>query len=311
MLVDSVPSHSVLLNFPREVRDLIYGYLHEPLNFSYKFPEMLTTVTVEVPRAPTSIVLRTCSRLCSEYFSSSVYEKLTAVVHFDMWQEEFNADATVSFPDSSMPRLAATESDMKADATFARLRIIVLLYNYPRSDNDAGSNLRSRLNSTQKALTTLCPSLCSVKIGIKRYRESATAFGNGSQNRAEVYLSKNKPTSFPARREFCNFPIQQSSVCYRLGQETRTTYTIYQLDLTLYANEARLLWTRKQAKAACPIFFEKAVETELIALCLPTNEAQSAEYLCPLTNVMGWQELVGSELDGYMEQLKGHATKLI
>jgi hypothetical protein len=87
MFLDSVSSNSILLKIPRKIRDLIYGYLHKPLSFSYKFPGMFSTATVEVSRAPSGNVLLPCSRLRDEYLESSVYAELTAVVQFDMFQE--------------------------------------------------------------------------------------------------------------------------------------------------------------------------------------------------------------------------------
>jgi hypothetical protein len=68
-----------------------------------------------------------------------------------------------------MPRFAVTNSDMKADATFARLKHIVILFNTSTNDFQAGAELLRCLSSTEKALTALFPSLYSVKTGIKRY----------------------------------------------------------------------------------------------------------------------------------------------
>jgi hypothetical protein len=74
-----------LLSLPREISNQIYSYIHRPVYFDCPDPSPPVTgyAKVEVPMAPVTDILFTCTQLEEESRESCVYTNHTAILQVE------------------------------------------------------------------------------------------------------------------------------------------------------------------------------------------------------------------------------------
>lgn len=70
-----------LLSLPREIRDQIYSYLHQPIQMRWEINKQnIHCATLKVPKAPIAAMFRTCTRMHDEYRESHLMRNLAATL---------------------------------------------------------------------------------------------------------------------------------------------------------------------------------------------------------------------------------------
>jgi hypothetical protein len=198
-----------ILTIPREIRDLIYSYLHHPVSVGWKVdrPEVCCAM-IEVQKAPFPNVLLTCSRFKEEYLESSVYADLDAVIR-TVYESDDDYELTYGSSHGGYPGIDCQMIEgghpSKLTSLFGRIKHVSLLVNDLRWRSDLG---RVQFRST---LSMLCPSLMSAKICI--YEEGDADMDNNFSLRSghgphELAVSAQVvlPITSP---QFCDLPLAQ------------------------------------------------------------------------------------------------------
>jgi hypothetical protein len=279
-----------LLSLPREIRDQIYGYIHRPLFFA--IPSSLVAATgyarVEVPMAPISNVLLTCTRMKDEYLESCVYADHTVVLHKDK-SSVYRTSRATEVTDATIRSTRARDwSSLKA--AFKQFKHMVLLME-GKCSFEGLNNLRN----LDSMLKNLCPLLSSVKVGI------STKIGRPS-------------SKFDAPGSFLGLPIYQICMASRRAlkkvdntpKRLGCTYVREELRLMLYTKVGALrygsLWTPGQASQVHPAR-RYPVETEQIIAQLDSKKKMWLEGQCGYdAEIKDWQEMAGDELTNYLAE---------
>lgn len=86
-------SSSIILNIPREIRNQVYEYLHQPVRVTWEVREQTICCTsLEVDQAPITNDFLVCARMKEEYLESRIFKNLAATIRTaptdPTWEDE-------------------------------------------------------------------------------------------------------------------------------------------------------------------------------------------------------------------------------
>lgn len=210
-----------LLSLPREIRDQIYSYLHQPLQLRWELNKHdVHCVAIKVPQAPISAALRTCTRLHDEYRESRVVRNLAATISTTRATNLGNANE--DHLQCHAVQGAVITHTLPAPiehvgALFASVKHLTILTDNKRS-MPTDSSIWSELQTIESMLSPFHQTLSTVRIGIHQWQDPHPLQMN-SRRETKAYTDQTLSTSsfMPVpSATFMGKPIVQQAAGYRL-----------------------------------------------------------------------------------------------
>ncbi|KAJ4314150.1 hypothetical protein N0V94_006609, partial [Neodidymelliopsis sp. IMI 364377] len=178
-----------LLALPREIRNQIYTYLHQPLQFRWEINKHdVHCATISVSQAPIPSVLQTCTRLRDEYQESPIFRNLSATLSTTRATNHETAALTDmqchAVCDSVI--LHTTPTPLEHIATlFSSLRTLTILTSNKRS-MPSDPSIWSALSTLENLLSPFRDTLHTIRIGIQQCQDPAP-LQMGSRREKKTY----------------------------------------------------------------------------------------------------------------------------
>ena len=316
---------------PREIRDCIYGYLHQPATFDWKVNQPgICCAKVDFKMAPLLSVLLTCSRFKDEYLGSCVYRELTAVITTKRSYLSFSSEDenTRSHADDGCGvnwkcrSISTGASSSAIAAIFGPVKHICLSFIDEIILDSIGLN---DVGYISNALGDLCASLLSLKVAV--YYDGCgmeeMVCLRGEREFEQLALSAAlAPPALPGSS--CGLHLAQACVGYRLQlthlcaseltlDDLDEYYYQPKFDLSLYTKSGKaeegLKWRQEQINDVFPMdHCMLPLEDDDTLPDWVTEDWIAKEYGSLATDIMGWQEWTGDQLIEDAEELGIHDT---
>ncbi|KAF2629425.1 hypothetical protein BU25DRAFT_21780 [Macroventuria anomochaeta] len=210
-----------LLSLPREIRDHIYSYLHQPLQLRWELNKHnIHCVAIKVPKAPISAVFQTCTRLHDEYRESRLLRTFAATI---TTTRATNHETTAStnlqchaVEGSVIMHVEPAPIDHVANL-LASIRDITILMDNKRSMTE-DSTIWNELRTLESLLSPFHQTLSTIRIGIHQWQDPHPLQMN-SRRETKAYADPTLSTSsfMPTpNTTFMGRPLVQQAASYRL-----------------------------------------------------------------------------------------------
>ncbi|KZM21272.1 uncharacterized protein EKO05_0011503 [Ascochyta rabiei] len=215
------PEHLHLLALPREIRDHIYSYLHQPHQLRWELNEHdIHCVAVQVPKAPIAAVLRTCTRLHEEYRESRLLRTLAATISTTRATNHETAaltDLQCHAVEGSVIMHAAPALIEHVATLLASIRDLTILANNKRSMTE-DSTIWSELQTLEAILSPFHQTLSTIRIGIHQWQDPHPLQMNSRRETKKYTDSSLNTSSFmpTPNATFMGKPLAQQAAGYRL-----------------------------------------------------------------------------------------------
>lgn len=245
-----------LLDLPREIRDHIYSYLHQPRQVRWEVGKNdVHCVSIHVPRAPVSAVFQTCTRVYEEYQQSRGLRTLAATISTTRATNHETAAATdlqCHAVEGSVIMHAQPAPIEHVAHLLASVKNLTILVDNKRSMNE-DTPVWNELQTLESLLSPFHQTLSTVRIGIHQ-RQDPNPLQMNSRRETKAYTdpslgtSKFMPVPIPT---FMGKPLMQQAAGYRLQLVLLQLHPSDQKDLLerfhrhktgvyVYSNEAPL-----------------------------------------------------------------------
>ena len=210
-----------LLSLPREIRNQIYSYLHQPLQMRWELNKHdVHCVAINVPKAPIPSVFRTCTRLHDEYLESRLLRTLAATISTTRATNHETAVSTnlqCHAVKGSVIMHAEPAPIEHVANLLASIRDLTILIDNKRSMTD-DSTIWNELRTLESLLSPFDQTLSTIRIGIHQWQDPHPLQMN-SRHETKLYkdpsLSTSKFMPIP-NTTFMGKPIIQQAAGYRL-----------------------------------------------------------------------------------------------
>ncbi|KAF9691658.1 hypothetical protein EKO04_010243 [Ascochyta lentis] len=215
------PTNLHLLSLPREIRDQIYSYLHQPRQLRWELNKHdVHCVAMRVPKAPVAAVLRTCTRLHEEYRESRLLRTLAATISTTRATNHETAaltDLQCHAVEGSVIMHAVPAPIEHVATLLASIRDLTILVNNKRSMTE-DSTIWSELQTLESILSPFHQTLSTIRIGIHQWQDPHPLQMN-SRHETKRYTDPSLDTSsfMPTpNTTFMGKPLVQQAAGYRL-----------------------------------------------------------------------------------------------
>lgn len=245
------------LSLPREIRDQIYSYLHQPLQLRWELNKQdIHCATIEVPKAPISAVFRTCTRLHDEYRESRLLRTLAATISTTRATNHETAaalnDLQCHAVEDSIIMHAKPAPIENVAILLASVRDLTILIDNKRSMTE-DSTIWNELRTLESLLSPFHQTLSTIRIGIHQWQDPHPLQMN-SRRETKTYTDPSLSTAnfMPTpNTTFMGKPLVQQAAGYRLQLVLLQLHPSDQKDLLerfhrhktgvyVYSNEAPL-----------------------------------------------------------------------
>lgn len=265
-----------LLSLPREIRDHIYSYLHEPRQIRWELNKHdVHCVSINVPKAPIPAVLRTCTRLHDEYQQSRLVRTLGATISTTRATNHETAaltDLQCHAVEGSVIMHAEPAPIDHVAHLLASVRDLTILMDNKRSMNE-DSSVWNELRTLESVLSPFHQTLSTIRIGIHQWQDPSPLQMN-SRRETKAYRDPSLSTAkfMPTpNTTFMGKPLVQQAAGYRLQLVLLQLHPSDQKDLLerfhrhrtgvfVYSNESpvrlakdELYWQQEEAVQSFPM----------------------------------------------------------
>src|SRR5690242_12639286 len=210
-----------LLNLPREIRDQIYSHLYRPAQIRWELNKHdVHCVTITVPKAPITAILRTCTRLYEEYRESRLLRNLAAIVSTTRATNHETAaltDLQCHAVEGSLIMHAEPAAIEHVANLLATVRDLTILVNNKRSMTD-DPTIWSELQTLESLLYPFHQMMSTIRIGIHQWQDP-TPLQMSSRRETKAYTDSKCGTStfMPTpKTTFMGKPLVQQAAGYRM-----------------------------------------------------------------------------------------------
>lgn len=210
-----------LLDLPREIRDHIYFYLHQPRQLRWEIGKHdVHCVSINVPKAPVPAVFQTCSRLHEEYRESRSLRTLAATISTTRATNHETAASTdlqCHAVEGSVIMHAEPAPIEHVAHLLASVRDLTILMDNKRSMND-DAVVWNEMRTLESLLSPFHQTLTTVRIGIHQWQDP-NPLQMGSRRETKAYTDPKLGTSdfMPTPNTmFMGKPLVQQAAGYRL-----------------------------------------------------------------------------------------------
>jgi hypothetical protein len=210
-----------LLNLPREIRDNIYSYLHQPRQIRWEIGKHdVHCVSINVPKAPISAVFQTCTRLHEEYRQSRNLRTLAATISTTRATNHETAASTdlqCHAVDGSVIMHAEPAPIEHVAHLLASVRDLTILMDNKRSMDD-DTPVWNELQTLESLLSPFHQMLTTIRIGIHQWQDP-NPLQMKSRRETKAYTDPSLSTAkfMPTPNStFMGKPLIQQAAGYRL-----------------------------------------------------------------------------------------------
>ena len=210
-----------LLALPREIRDQIYSYLHQPVQLKWELNKHnVHCAAIQLPKAPIPAVFSTCTRLHDEYRESRLLRNLTATISTTRATNHETAASTdlqCHAVEGSVIMQAEPAPIEQVANLLASVRDLTILMDNKRSMAE-DSSIWNELETFESILSPFHQTLSTVRIGIHQWQDPYPLQMN-SRRQTKTYTDPTLDASsfMPTPRStIMGKPLMQQAVGYRL-----------------------------------------------------------------------------------------------
>ncbi|KAF1927326.1 uncharacterized protein M421DRAFT_421727 [Didymella exigua CBS 183.55] len=210
-----------LLDLPREIRDHIYSYLHQPHQLIWEIGKRhVHCVSINVPKAPIPAVLQTCTRLRDEYRESPSLRTLAATISTTRaTNHETAASTDLQCHAVARSVIMHTEPAPIEHVAYllASVRTVTILMENKRS-LDEDTPVWNELRTLESLLSPFHQTLTTIRVAVHQCQDPHPLQMN-SRRETEAYTDPSLITSrfmpIPSTT-FMGKPLIQQAAGYRL-----------------------------------------------------------------------------------------------
>lgn len=215
------PGDLHILSLPREIRNQIYSYLHQPLQLRWELNKHdVHCVAIKVPEAPVPAVFQTCTRLHEEYRESRMLRNLAATISTTRATNHETAaltDLQCHAVQGSVIMHAKSAPIENVATLLASIKNLTILVDNKRSMTE-DSSIWSELQTLESLLSPFHQTLSTVRIGFHQWQDPHP-LQMGSRRETKTYRDPSLSTStfMPApSKTFMGKALIQQAAGYRL-----------------------------------------------------------------------------------------------